>query len=357
MKKFLSILMTAILATAALGAAAEGQTADAAKMPEAIEAFVSLTGVTIEEASVNSDKYLDKVMDGSYQPAPADLAAAQKLAPELPGLSAVTTKDIAVYAVAKQLAPAQVRNAYFRSLANVLKAEIMVNPASEERYKNIQVILSLFLEDESGSIGDTSRAAIRETITKDHVRQIAKEYNLPQGFVEFIVMNDNWDDDDWTNDDDWKKDSDLPEWDTDDRYDDSLEDYVDTDGIDDNSTDLSSQDENSLDMKSFDVSSLDKNSLDVNSADRNSMDVNTPDYNSPASPDYNSPASPDYNSPATPDYNSPATPDYNSPASPDYNSPASPDYNSPATPDYNSPATPDYNSPATPDSPDTDSDD
>lgn len=287
MKKILSLILAALLLTTASAALAGGE-------PDALDAFTALTGTAIDPtAAVTSEQYLDKVMNDEYLTAPADITAAQEMAPELPGLSSVTTKDIAVYAVDKNLPAAQVRNKYYRSLANVLSAEIMVNPASEDSYKNIQTILSLFLGSEADGLTESTREAVRTSITPAQANEIAKGYGVSKDFVEFVVMNDNWNDEDWTNDSSWKKETTYTNWNTDDRYD-SLEDYVDTDGIKDNS-----------------------------------LDYNTPDKNTPNTPDRNSPNTPDRNSPNTPEYNSPNTPEYNSPNTPERKSPDTPERKSP----------------------------
>ncbi len=300
MKKLLAITLAAmmLLSTAAL---ADG---------DALDAFASIvTRTTEQNARKTSDEYLDQVMADAYTTAPADVAAAALLAPELEGLASVTTKDIAVYSATHQIKGELVRNKYFRSLANVLKAEIMVNPAAGDKYQTLELILNLFLEGEQDEVARTTRAAMRATITKEYTRAIAEEYNVPASFVEFILMSDDWDDDDWANDEAWKA---TVNWNTDDLTPDSLDDYLGTDGI----------------ANTFDT-----------------VDLFTPDYNTPNSPDYNTRDvnTPDYNTPNSPDYNSP---DYNTP---DYNTPNSPDYN---TPDYNTPNSPDYNTPNTPDTPD-----
>lgn len=322
MKKILSMILAAILLTTASVALAGGE-------PDALDAFTALTGTAIDpSAAVTSEQYLDKVMNDEYMPAPTDIAAAQEMAPELSGLSAVTTKDIAVYAVDKNLPAAQVRNKYYRSLANVLSAEIMLNPASEDSYKNIQTILSLFLGSDADGLTESTREAVRTSITPAQANEIAKGYGVSKDFVEFVVMNDNWNDEDWTNDSTWKSEKTYTNWNTDDRRD-SLEDYVDTDGIKDNS-----------------------------------LDYNTPDKNTPNTPDRNTPNTPDKNTPNTPDVkktsttsvtrrNSPNTPDKNTPNTPDTpqmkksttsKSTSSTKRNSPNTPDRNTPNSPDRNS-------------
>ena len=202
MKKLITLALALILTLAAsLSAAAESS---------ALDAFRQLTGEDAGQTSgtaKTSEQYLNEVMQGNYASAFLDTATAQTAAGELDGLSAVTTQDIAAYAAAHGLSVAQVRNAYYRALANVLRAEIMVNPASEERYRNVQVILSLFLETDDDPADDASRDAIRRSMTPEYAASIAADYDLPTGFVEFIIMDDDWDDDDWENDG-WDDDAD-----------------------------------------------------------------------------------------------------------------------------------------------------
>ncbi len=129
---------------------------------------------------------------------------AHSLREQLDELAAITNKDLAAYAAARGLTVAQVRNAYYRALANVLRVEIQVNPATEEKYKNIQMILSLFLNEEPNAESRRSRSTIRSQMTGRYAETIAVNYEIPVDFVEYVIMNDDWDDDDWTNDDDWK---------------------------------------------------------------------------------------------------------------------------------------------------------
>ena len=200
LKKFCIVALALLLTLAvALPAAAEGS---------AIDAFQQLTGQNVSggQAPVTfktNEQYLDEVMMGNYSVIFTDAAGAQAIAPALDGLCAITTQDIAAYAASHGLSVAQVRNAYYRARANVLRAEIMVNPASEERYRNVQVILSLFLNTDDDPANEASRDTIRRSMTPEHAATIAADYNLPTGFVEFIIMDDDWDDDDWENDGDW----------------------------------------------------------------------------------------------------------------------------------------------------------
>ena len=52
------------------------------------------------------------------------------------------------------------------------------------------------------SMRGASTRQLRTTQTTNSTA-IAADYNLPTGFVEFIIMDDDWDDDDWENDGDW----------------------------------------------------------------------------------------------------------------------------------------------------------
>lgn len=339
-KKIMSLILAALLLTAACTAVAEGT-------GTALDAFAALTGTAVgATVTATSEQYLDKVMNDEYTPAPENLEAAKKMAPELPGLSAVTTKDIAVYAVDKTLPAAQVRNKYFRSLANVLRAEIMVNPASEENYKNTQTILSLFLDEGDDNVSRMTREAVRDSITPTHAKQIAEEYKIPESFVEFIVMDDKWSDEDWTNDNSWKSNTSTAAkngWNSANTFD-SLENYVDTDG--DNYNTPNSPDRNT-------PNTPDKNT--PNTPDKNTPDKYTPDRNTPNTPQpkkttsSGKTTSKTSSKARTPDRNTPNTPDRNTPNTPDRNTPNTPDRNTPNTPDRNTPNTPDRNTPNSPD--------
>lgn len=190
MKRLLSITLTMmILLSASAGVLAEGTSA--------LDAFNALTGqqVQLGNPEKSNAEYLGEIMAGAYAAAPTDFIYASDMAAELPYLTGITNRDIASFASANQYRVAQVRNAYYIALANVLRAEIMVNPASEARYQNVQVILSLFLETDETKVDHASREAIRNGMTPENAAAIASEYNLPARFVEFVIMNDNWDDD------------------------------------------------------------------------------------------------------------------------------------------------------------------
>ena len=154
------------------------------------------------------------------------------LAQSLPMLSAIPSADIDAFATAYDLPLRAVEHNYYLSLANALKAEIAMNPSSEEEYRNIQALLELFLTDDDAIIdgvnAGSQQDAARRTITTDQLESIATQYRLPVEFVKGIVLNDDWDDDDW-DDDDWDDDRYDDDWDDryDDYYDDRYDDYDD----------------------------------------------------------------------------------------------------------------------------------
>ena len=160
------------------------------------------------------------------------------LAQSLPMLSAIPSADIDAFATAYDLPLRAVEHNYYLSLANALKAEIAMNPSSEEEYRNIQALLELFLTDDDAIIDGVNvgsqQDAARRSITTDQLESIATQYRLPVEFVKGIVLNDDWDDDDWDDDDwdddDWDDDRYDDDWD--DRYDD-YDDYYDDDRYDD----------------------------------------------------------------------------------------------------------------------------
>ena len=155
------------------------------------------------------------------------------LSQSLPMLSAIPAADIEAFATAYGLPLRAVEHNYYLSLANALKAEIAMNPSSEEEYRNIQALLELFLTDDDAIIDGVNvgsqQDAARRSITTDQLESIATQYRLPVEFVKGIVLNDDWDDDDW-DDDDWDDDRYDDDWD--DRYDD-YDDYYDDDRYDD----------------------------------------------------------------------------------------------------------------------------
>ena len=333
----------------------------------ALEAFHSLTAPdsavesSADDAAVKArDAILGSIMAGTYTDASG--GTAQTLSDDLELLCTVTNRDIALYASANGLKAAQVRNAYFKALAELLKAELASVPDTDEKRQNAGMILALFLDLTEETATD-EKETIRVQMTPASSAEIARDYSLPEAFVEFVIMDADWNDASWENDSDWMSGT---AWETVDGS--VLPDITIGMRDDANSTriaDLQTQLINLGYLKGkadgvfgartqaalleFQLANaMTSNGIYTGRVDRKltetdvvarwdykrsfwNPDDDTPDYDTP---DYNTPNdnTPDYN---TPDYNTPDyyTPDYNTP---DYNTP---DYN---TPDYN---TPDYNTP------------
>jgi len=164
----------------------------------ALDAFHSLTATQAPAEPASDAGLLDRVMAGEFDS--GDRAA---LSEQLEALTAIANRDIAAYASAHGLPVARVRDAWYRAMANALAARIALDPASEPQLKNAQQILALFLTLDGAEEAQAQRQQIRAEMNADYGRRIAEPYNLPEDFVEFVVMNDHWSDGDWENDD-WR---------------------------------------------------------------------------------------------------------------------------------------------------------
>ena len=195
MKKTLWIALTLTLVLV-IGSVAVGESA--------LDAFNSLVTSDVPTFGTDATQLLDDAVNGTYNTDALGFVSAETLAADLEALSAISASEISSYAATNGLPVAQVRNAYYRALAGALDAEIETNPASEDKYRNIQTILDLFLDHETDVTSVSERQSIRSTITRTNIEQIAQDYQLPVSFVEFLILDDDWYDDLWENDDDWQ---------------------------------------------------------------------------------------------------------------------------------------------------------
>ena len=176
-----------------------------------IAAYWALVGHK-EGSDTPANRLLTEVMDGAY----AENEDSEKLAGVLALLSKITVEDLARFAGENQIPVDMVRHNYYIALANALDAEISLNPATEEKQRNLQIVLQLFLDarKDDDDISERERKTLRKTVTQAEVNDFAQLYQLPVSFVEFLIMDDDWDDDDWDDDDKWAKDAnwDLTDW-------------------------------------------------------------------------------------------------------------------------------------------------
>ena len=172
-----------------------------AESKSALDAFQELVNSqTQEDPSDPAAGLLGQIMAGKYAAVPADMQAAAEMAQDLDPLCGITNKDLAAFAAENEMSLIQVRNAYYTALAHVLEAQIRVNPSSVEKYANIQTILLLFLKEDTNSMTAEDVAAkkqIRESLTSAQAQEIADVYDVPDSFVEFVILNPDWQDPHW----------------------------------------------------------------------------------------------------------------------------------------------------------------
>lgn len=365
----LALLMAAVLSVSALG---EGT---------ALDAFNALLAGDegILDAGKTATAWLDEILAGQY----ADAADPETLAAALEPMAGITGGDIAAYASAHDMKVSQVRNAYYKALANALSAEIRLHPATEEKYRNVQSILALFLETEADAQASAEKEEVRSRLTPDASRILAEQGGLPVSFVEFIIMDEDWDDEDWENDEDWRA---AANWSG--TAHDGFEDIVIGSRDEPGSTRIADMQalliglgylngkadgvfgpRTQRALMEFQLANGMKPTGSYTAADYDKLrasdavarwdydddfwdseDLDT--YNSPNTPDDNTPDdnTPDRNTRNTPDNN---TPDRNTRNTPDRNTNNTPDRNTRNTPDRNTRNTPDRNTRNTPESPDT----
>lgn len=190
-KGLIAVLTAAFLLCAVVTAAGESVTA--------LEAFESLMASQAQAdlPQKTAGDYLGEILDGAFN---ASSMTETALADALEPLSAITNRDIAACASARGLKAAQVRNAWYKALAGALRADIGLHPVSEEGAVSAQTILSLFLTPGK----EAEKAQIRGRMSREGCAAIARTYQLPEAFVNFLIMDEHWDDDSWENDNAWK---------------------------------------------------------------------------------------------------------------------------------------------------------
>jgi len=165
----------------------------------ALDAFHALLEAPEEAENRTSDEQLEALMTGGFDASDEGAVTA---------LAGITDRDIAAYASEHALPAGQVRNTWYKGLADALSKRAALEPEGEVRYKNAMTILSLFLEMDGGA-EEAQREAIRSQMNPEAVQRIAGQTGLPESFVEFIIMSPDWNDESWENDEDWRQ---LCDW-------------------------------------------------------------------------------------------------------------------------------------------------
>ena len=189
MRRFLTLVL---LATVVMLGWAEAE-------QDALDAFHALLEAPEEAESQTAVELLDALMAGRFDTSDEGAVAA---------LAGITGRDIAACASDRALPAGQVRNAWFKALADALEKRAAVDHEAGAQYKNAMTILSLFLKLDDAAQAD-QREAIRNRMNPEAVQRIAVQTGLPESFVEFIIMNPNWKDDSWENDEQWRQ---LCDW-------------------------------------------------------------------------------------------------------------------------------------------------
>jgi len=166
---------------------------------DALDAFHALLQTPEEAENQTAVELLDALMEGRFDTSDEGAVAA---------LAGITGRDIAAYGSARDLPAGQVRNAWYKALANALDKRAALDPEAGAQYKNAMTILSVFLKLDDAAQAD-QREAIRSQMNPEAVQRIAVQTGLPESFVEFIIMNPDWKDDSWENDEDWRR---LCDW-------------------------------------------------------------------------------------------------------------------------------------------------
>ena len=241
-RRFVPILLLLLIGIAPL---ARAESAASTYLP--IDAFFvedwneALAANPLAQGSGKNEALLELVMEGyMLEDDFANALNLQVLSAILPLLCEVTGGQIDSFAQAYGLPAELVTHAYCVSLANVLRAEIALNPAESGSALQAQETFSLFLK--SGN--EAEKQLLRDGFTIEQLRELAQPYHLPPGFVAFLVLDPSWWDSDYQNDAAHIA-SLLPEsgrwfsedcWDDDDDGDDD-DDWDDDDGDDDDGWD------------------------------------------------------------------------------------------------------------------------
>ena len=237
-RRFVPILLLLLIGIAPL---ARAESAASTYLP--IDAFFvenwneALAANPSAQGGGKNEALLELVMEGYMLEDDFESALnLQVLSAILPLLCEVTGGQIDSFAQAYGLPAELVTHAYCVSLANVLRAEIALNPVESGSALQAQEIFSLFLK--SGN--EAEKQLFRDGFTIEQLRELAQSYRLPQGFVAFLVLDPTWWDADYQNDATHIA-SLLPEsgrwfsedcWDDDDDWDDDDEDDDDWDDDD-----------------------------------------------------------------------------------------------------------------------------
>ena len=177
-RRFVPILLLLLIGIAPL---ARAESAASTYLP--IDAFFvenwneALAANPSAQGGGKNEALLELVMEGYMLEDDFESALnLQVLSAILPLLCEVTGGQIDSFAQAYGLSTDLVTHAYCVSLANVLRAEIALNPVESGSALQAQEIFSLFLK--SGN--EAEKQLFRDGFTIEQLRELAQSYRLPQ---------------------------------------------------------------------------------------------------------------------------------------------------------------------------------
>ena len=116
-------------------------------------------------------------------------------------LKAVTPDDLLAFAAAYRLPVSMARYGYYAALADRLAAELTGATPTE-------ATLSLFLAMRTNArdaAANAERRSIRKALTEADLKAYAAETGLPEGFLAWLLLDDEWYEVDWEEGDDWRE--------------------------------------------------------------------------------------------------------------------------------------------------------
>ena len=179
----------------------------------ALDAFYALTGSAGEASDTLPHKeaaldLLQEFISGQTASLSSDPLSAQE---SLTLLTTLSDTDLTSFASESALPSAYVRSEYYKALASLLQIMLEQAAYNEGKYQELARILKLFLietsDAQSASVPDanTEKEHIRASLTSVQSAQIAAAFELPLSFVEYIIMEEGWNSDDWTAAPDWSQ--------------------------------------------------------------------------------------------------------------------------------------------------------
>lgn len=118
-------------------------------------------------------------------------------------LKAVTSDELLAFAAENELPVAMARYAYYTALADCLEEEITLRePTPTEQMLQLFLAMRTNLRDIAAN---QERRAIRKAMTEADIHAYAVETGLPEGFLVWLVLDDEWYETDWEDGDDWRE--------------------------------------------------------------------------------------------------------------------------------------------------------